>query len=80
MQTAEDADGGKNYVMPRKYYSSSALFMSLFNTFGQLGGFDRILARVEDTEEKTSLPFEMVFYYTEMMTKLAPMFHKQVAQ
>lgn len=49
MQTAEDADGGKNYVMPRKYYSSSALFMSLFNTFGQLGGFDRILARVEDT-------------------------------
>lgn len=76
MQTPEDADGNKMFVMPRRYYSSSALYMYLFNQFGLMGGFERILARMQDTDEKTALPFEMVFYYTEMITKLTPMFHK----
>ena len=65
------------YVMPREYFTTSSLFTGMFNKLGQSGGFNRILERMEDLDEKTTLSFETVFYYTEMISRLTPMFHNQ---
>ena len=64
------------FVMPRKYYTQSGLYLQLFNRFGREGGFAKILARVRDP----ALPFELLYYFTEMMMRLTPMLHRTVAQ
>ena len=63
--------------MPRKYFTTSSLFLGIFNKLGQSGGFDKILERMKDLDEKTALSFENVYYYTEMISRLTPMFHAQ---
>ena len=65
-------DGKKIYVLPRKKHLSETIFKAL-NRFGELGGFDKILEKIEQKGD-----LGMLSSYVKGLSGISAYLHKQV--
>ena len=75
---AQAADGERIYAVIRQRKSKSALLTRLLNQFGQMGGYDLLMQKIENAEDRMS--FETMKAYLDIIGKNYAFYHRDFAQ
>jgi len=70
-------EGKKIYAITREKHCKSTFIMKLVNTFGEKGGFDKILERIDNTEKWA--PIEVVSVMVTLIGNLHSILHRDFA-
>ena len=67
----------KIYAITRQGFSKSTFMVNMINNFGELGGFQKILDRIQHTENWA--PIELVSPLIGVIGNMSPLLHKEFA-